>query len=349
MSFPKAIVKVIGADECPLYKVEDEFKLSNQSLLAPGGKPACLILVRDITQVMIKYECIETDSRYVFDCSGCSGLVRLELKKEPETDLLSRINQIPGDDIYAIASSLSHFSFFQIFDEKSINDLISVLRLNKYNKDEIILSKGEPGKNLYIIVSGRVEVLAGENIRIAVLGKGEIFGEMSLLSGEPVGATVKAMTPVSLLYLNGQYFKEILYKSPSIQIYITRMLARRIADTNIVRSREFASSITGNLSEIPPSELFQTLHFNQKTGVLILQMSEGLAAASFREGKLIRAKYKDKEDKEAFFEILKAKEGRFKFNNGLPAEETRTQEIGNFMKLLIQGSRNEDAPGHIDT
>jgi len=338
MSFPKAIVKIIGADECPLYKVEDEFHLSAQSLLSPEGKPACLILVRDITQVMVKYECVETDTRYVFDCSGCTGLVRLEFKKEPETDL-KKVNKTLGDEIYAIASSLSNFSFFQIFDEKSINDLISVLRLKKYNQDEIILSKGEPGKNLYIIASGRVEVLAGENIRIAVLGKGEIFGEMSLLSGDPVGATVKAMTPVSILYLNGQYFKEILYKSSTIQIYITRMLARRIADTNIIRSREFASSITGNLSEIPPSELFQTLHFNQKTGVLILQMQDGLAVASFREGKLIRAKFKEKEDQEAFFEILKAKEGRFKFNNGLPAEEIRTEEIGNFMKLLIKGSR----------
>jgi len=341
MSFPKAIVKIIGADECPLYKVEDEFKLSEQSLLSPDGKPACLILLRDITQVMIKYESIESDSRYVFDCSGCSGLVRLEFKKEPESDLLNRINKKLGEDISAIAKSLSNMSFFQIFDEKSIDDLISVLKLKKYNQDEIVISKGEPGKNLYIIASGKVEVLAGDNIRMAVLGKGEVFGEMSLLSGDPVGATIKALTPLTVLYLNGQYFKEILYKSPSIQIYITRMLARRIADTNIIRSREFASSITGNLSEIPPSELFQTLHFNQKTGVLILQFSDGLAAASFREGKLIRAKYKEKEDKEAFFEILKKKEGRFKFNNDLPPEETRTEEIGNFMKLLIQGTREQ--------
>lgn len=340
MSTPKALVKIIGEDSCPFYKVDDEFNLSGQSLLSPDGKPACLILIRDITQVLTKYESIKQDSRYVFDCSGCSGLVRLEFKKEPE--LSKTINEkmkAGSSEVSAIANSLSNFSFFQIFDEKSINDLISVLKLKKVNPDDVIISKGEPGKNLYIIASGRVEVLAGDNVRIAILGKGEVFGEMSLLSGEPVGATIKALTPVTILYLNGQFFKEILYKSPSIQIYITRMLARRIADTNIIRSREFASGITGNLSEIPPSEVFQTLHFNQKTGVLMLQLPEGLAVASFREGKLIRAKYKEKEDQEAFFEILKSKEGRFKFNNNLPPEETRTEEIGNFMKLLIKGAR----------
>lgn len=342
MNSSRAIVKIIGSDQCPLYKVGDEFKLSSNSILSPYSKPACIILVQDITNVMIKYECIDSDSRYVFDCSGCSqGLVRLEFKKERLKNICEDTCK-SDEDICAIANSLSNYSFFQIFDEESIKDLISVLRLKKYAVGEIVIAKGDPGKNLYIIAGGKVEVLAGDGIRIAVLGRGEVFGEMSLISGEPVGATIKAITPLTILYLNGQYFKEILQRSPSIQIYITRMLARRIAETNIIRSREFASGITGNLTEIPPSELFQTLHFNQKTGVLILQLSKGLAAASFREGKLIRAKYKEKDDKEAFFAILKEKEGRFKFNPELPPEETRDEEIGNFMKLLIEGTRKED-------
>ncbi|MFW6372827.1 MAG: DUF4388 domain-containing protein, partial [Thermodesulfobacteriota bacterium] len=205
-----------------------------------------------------------------------------------------------------------------------------------------VIEKGDSGKNLYIIVSGRVEVLGENDIRIARLGKGEIFGEMSLISGDPVIATVKAVEPLTVLYLNGKYFGEMMQKSQSIQIYMTRLLARRIASANISRSREIAAGLTGNLSEIPPNELLQTLHQNQKTGMLLMKMSDGLAAVSFREGKLIRAKYGDKEDEAAFFEILKAREGRFKFNPELPPEETRIREIGNFLKLLMEGARRMD-------
>ncbi|MEZ4527619.1 MAG: cyclic nucleotide-binding domain-containing protein [Desulfobacterales bacterium] len=338
MGFPKVFIRVIGTDECPLYKVGDEFKLSGQSLLSPYGKAACLILVRDITEVLIKYECVEHDSRYVFDCSGCTGIARLEYNKEAEA-CGWKGDERDRDEVYAIASSLSNYSFFQTFDEEGIRHLISMLKTIRFSVGDIILRKGEPGKNLYIIASGKVEVLADDGIRIAVLGKGEVFGEMSLLSGDPVNATVRAISPLTLLYLNGKYFREILSRSSSIQIFITRMLARRIANANVIRSREFASGITGNLSEIPPSEVFQTLHLNQKTGVLILKLPGGLAAATFREGELIRAKYGEKEDKEAFLEILGAREGRFKFNPELPPEENRQHPIGNFMKLLMEGSK----------
>jgi len=340
MGFPKVFIRVIGTDECPLYKVGDEFKLSGQSLLSPYGKAACLILVRDITEVLIKYECVENDSRYVFDCSGCTGIARLEYNKETD-GAVWKSDEKDKDEVYAIASSLSNYSFFQTFDEEGIRHLISMLKTVVIPAGDIILRKGEPGKNLYIIASGKVEVLTDDGIRIAVLGRGEVFGEMSLLSGDPVNATVRAITPLTVLYLNGKYFREILNRSSSIQIFITRMLARRIANANVIRSREFASGITGNLSEIPPSEVFQTLHINQKTGVLILKLPGGLAVATFRQGELIRAKYGEKEDKEAFLEILKAREGRFKFNPELPPEENRQHPIGNFMRLLMEGSKND--------
>ena len=187
-----------------------------------------------------------------------------------------------------------------------------------------------------------MEVLADDGVRIAILGKGEVFGEMSLIREQPRTATVRATDPLTLLHIKGNYFRDLLQDSPSVQIYLTRLLARRIANTNLIRFREFASAITGSLSEISPSELFQTLHINHKTGVLIMKLPGGLAAASFKDGELIRAKYKDKEDKEAFFEILKKREGRFKFNHELPPEETRSTGIGNFMKLLMEGIRNAE-------
>ncbi len=342
----KSVIRIIGTDACPLYDMGDEFRLSGTSLHLPYGKAACLILIKDLTNLLLKYDTSDAESRYVFQCSGCSGMIRLEYRHQEQ-------GQLPLDDgerekLNILARSLSDYTFFQTFDEAGVRHLLSKMKKQQYQAGEIVIRKGDPGQDLFIIVSGRVEIFTEGDVRVAILGKGEVFGEMSLLSGEPVVATVRAIEPLQVFCLNGDVFQEMLHQFPSVQIYLTRLLARRITLANIVRSREIASGLTGNLSEIPPSELFQILHLNQKTGVLVLKLPGGLAAASFRDGSLIRVKYNERVDQDAFFEILKAREGRFKFNPELPPEETRQEEIGNFMKLLLEGARMADEAGEGD-
>jgi len=125
-------------------------------------------------------------------------------------------------------------------------------------------------------------------------------------------------------------------------MYFARLLAQRLAKTNVERLEEFASGMTGKLAENPPSELFQTLNLNHKTGLLTLTLSRGTAELSFREGALIRADYDEREGKDAFFEVLREKEGRFKFTPGLSPQEMKAPEMGDFMWLLMEGVRRID-------
>ena len=137
------------------------------------------------------------------------------------------------------------------------------------------MCKGEPGKNLYIILSGLVNVVDDDGISITKLRNGEVFGEMSLISGDPVGATIKVVEPTTVLYIRGQDFLKVLNRFPSLQMYFARLLSRRLARSNVMISKEFSSGMTGTLSQMPPVELFQTLNYNQKTGVLKLNLSKG--------------------------------------------------------------------------
>jgi hypothetical protein len=125
-------------------------------------------------------------------------------------------------------------------------------------------------------------------------------------------------------------------------MYFARLLARRLAKTNVVRTEDLSSGMSGKLSDMPPSELFQTLNVNQKTGMLTLQLPKGSADLSFREGSLISVKYNDAESEEAFYEILKEREGRFKFTPGLSEEQMQAAELGDFMWLLMEGIRRMD-------
>lgn len=337
MSLPEALVTVLGWDECPLYEVEDEFKISGLALNTPYGKSACMILANDIMELPIKYGNMDSDRRYIFDCSGCSGMVRLQYRKEITAEDIAVEGK--SNEVDIVVNVLNKLPLFQSLEESNLRKVVSFLKLNKFEAGEQVIKKGDPGKNLFIIVSGRVEILNDDGLQIAKLGSGEVFGEMSILSGDPVIATVQVLEPTRVLYLDGDHFRKILNEFPSLQMYLACLLARRLADTNILMSEEFSSGMTGRLSEMPPTGLLQTLNLNQKTGILRMELSQGKANINFRDGEVIRAQYHKMKDKDAFFQIIQEKHGRFKFVPGLPEQEMNLPGLDDFMSLLMEGVR----------
>lgn len=352
-----SVFTIIEEKDCPYYQEGDAFKMTGNAILLeykkekefittaaikmPFEQPSCRKLIGDLTNILIKYESMNKVPACVINCSGCTGSITLEYKNITIKKQVKK-TETSQSNIGAIANLLSKFSIFQSIDEHNLKDLIPFLKLRKFGPSDLIIKKGDKGKNLFIIASGRVEVLNEDGISMSVLEKGEVFGEMSLISGNPVAATIKVLSPATVLSIRGEDFLKVLNKSSSLQMYFTRLLTRRLAESNIFMSEELASGMSGQLSEIPPPELFQSLNVNQKTGLLNLSLSRGEAKLSFMDGNLISAEYDDIKGKEAFFEVLKEKKGRFKFIPGLPSDEMKAPVLGYFMGLLIDGLRRID-------
>ncbi len=356
MGFPEISFRVCETRHCPLYRFGDCFAISgiaihlenrtDQSFInttvihLPPGREVCKILSGDLTRIIISYERSDKIPDCMITCSGCTGSLKLEhLQEQAEEDEpAGQSNQIGS-----IIHMLSNFSFFRNIDEKNLNEVVRFFSLLEFDRNEIIIRKGEPGGNFYIVVSGRVEILNDTGISIASLGRGEVFGEMSLICEERTGATVQASEAARILSIDHRHFRKILQKYPGVQLYFTRLLARRLASSNRIRSEEYASGIIGKLEEIPPEALFQTLHINNKTGILtITGLPNSTARFSIRHGALIKASYGGKKGEEAFYEVLRSKKGRFRFTPGLPPEDFEIPEIGYFMKLLMEGLQRID-------
>ncbi len=349
MSTLEAFFLVIEARNCPYYKKDDEFTFSSNALYVPSGKPTCTILVDDIRKMFRHQEnAFEDDeASRMLSCSGCTGHIRLAWEKGTEYIFE---NEDPHENAKDnIARLLSNFSFFKKLKRHELKYLVPFIRHKMYAEGETIIRKGEAGRNLYVILSGMVEVLGNNDVNIAFLGRGEILGEMSLISGEAAGATIKAVEPTKVIYLNSHNFRRLLRKFPSLQMYFAGLLSKRLAKTNIARSDELESGMSGNLSEMPPSELLQTFNMNRKTGVLSFKLPHNTAAITFKNGEPIRASFGELEDKEAFWAILKEKSGRFKFVPGLPPEEETSSEIGQFMWLLMEGLSRMDEEAYCQT
>ena len=356
MGFPKIDFRVCETRHCPLFRYGVIFHISGIAVYmesngdnsfinttvvhTPAGRGNCKILNGDLSRIIIEYERADQIPDCMISCSGCTGSIRLEhfraagLEDEAEGD---------GNQIGKIMHLLSNFAFFRNIDQNNLNSVIKYFKLKEFDKNQVILRKGDPGGFFYVVVSGQVEIINDAGIPISTLRQGEVFGEMSLICEENVGATVQTSAETQLLYIEHQHFRTILQKYPTLQTYFTRLLARRLTDSNKIRSDDYASGMIGKLEEIPPEALFQTLNVNNKTGILtITQLQKGTARFSMRQGALIKATYAGSKGEAAFYEVLREKEGRFKFTPGLPPEDFDIPEIGYFMKLLMQGLQRID-------
>lgn len=354
MGSTEITIRVVEETNCPFYKAEDELKLSGNALSIkldseqtfisttivrfPNDRTTCRVLIGDLTNVLVQYKNIDKIPPVEIECSGCSGRIRVQMGDKNRfasksiTDAASERNDL-------IASLLSNFSIFESVDEFNIREIVPLLKLKRYPKGSIVLRKGAPAKNFYILLSGAVEVLDDSGICLSRLSKSEVFGEMGLISGDPVGATVKVVQPASIVAIGGAEFKNIVNKFPSVQMYLARLLTQRLAASNVKRTEVNTSGMSGDLSQMSAVELLQTLEMAQKSGMLTLTLPKGPAHLLIKNGNLIGADYCQKAGKDAVFEILQEREGRFAFSHDFPEDQLTAPKLGSLMEFLLDASR----------
>src|SRR5688572_1623970 len=100
---------------------------------------------------------------------------------------------------------------------------------------DYVFREGELGTEMFILQEGQVEILKtldGVDEQLAVLEKGDFFGEMSLLEDLPRTATARAVTPCKLIRIDGATFDQMLRNKPEIAVRIMRKLSRRLRQTD---------------------------------------------------------------------------------------------------------------------
>ncbi|TKB24884.1 DUF4388 domain-containing protein [Desulfopila sp. IMCC35006] len=348
-----SVIFTIGKENnCPLYRVDERLFLSDKTLSCPKGKEMCLILVRDLTELLFKFlqEQPFDVKRYagkVFNCSGCTGLIKFTLL-QPEATTDGRDDCGGADAVARIHSSLLkaygnvvNRSLLQVLPPDQLESVLGLFQEIELSEGTTLIRKGEKNHNLYIVVEGELLVESG-GVQLALLGQGEICGEMSYLGADVAVSTVKAKKKARVLAIAGDLFGSLLGSNGEIQSFMAQLLAGRLRQTNAARARDFESCMSGRIDEIVPAELFQIFHMHQKTGVLVLDLPDGRAKVSFREGCIINAGYGEMVNEEAIFKILAEKKGFYRFTTGLTPKEMKAAEIGDFMMLLMEGVKRVD-------
>jgi NTE family protein len=169
-------------------------------------------------------------------------------------------------------------ALFRNLQPHEAENILARLQPVKYESGAHILERGVWHGQLYVIASGLVSVLlqeeAGEAARIARLGPGECFGEMSLITGEPPSATVRAEQDTTLWALPQTDFLTLIGSCPTLLQNINAILSLRLVRTNRqILSNYAAERVWLTLVDNPGASLEQSL---------TLHIADALASCSHK-------------------------------------------------------------------
>jgi hypothetical protein len=106
---------------------------------------------------------------------------------------------------------------FKGLSRRQVRRVILAGLMETFAEDEAVFRKGDPGDSMYAVVSGEVKVVDGAEEKetvIAVMGRGEVFGEMGMIRSRPRTATVVATKESELLKVNQRMLKRLHWLFP---------------------------------------------------------------------------------------------------------------------------------------
>ena len=177
------------------------------------------------------------------------------------------------DQLYEI---LIKIPLFKSIDSEAARLAIDILKTKHFKPEDVIIRQGEWQGELHIVKAGLVSVTVtdaeGRSVEAAQLGKGECFGEMSLLTGQPPSATVTAREETDTWVICQHDLMTLLGASPALMQNISHILSKRL-------SRMDARYRAGKLAE---TVVLYDLHSSTVGNLLCLNIAVSLARQTRR-------------------------------------------------------------------
>ena len=126
---------------------------------------------------------------------------------------------------------LSQIPIFKGLDPADLQRITQAAESVKYSSGHTIVEIGDPGKSLFLIIDGDVQVIypsRSSDFELARLGPGDFFGEMALLNDKPRSATVRARSEVTALKLEKEAFRQAVQDAPNVALKVLEVLSIRI-------------------------------------------------------------------------------------------------------------------------
>jgi CRP-like cAMP-binding protein len=119
---------------------------------------------------------------------------------------------------------------------EDVRRLVAVAQRRTYRRGQVVFHDEDAGDALHLVVDGhfavRVTLPTGESVLLAIIGPGDAFGELALVSGSSRGATVQAFSDGETLALHRDAFEALRRARPQVDRSLAEILAERLRRVN---------------------------------------------------------------------------------------------------------------------
>lgn len=135
-------------------------------------------------------------------------------------------------DVNAIAEYLAFSPLFAPLSPKERLDLATRMHPKHFAKNEVVFHRDDPASHVYLIATGTVKISieeeSGQEVVIALIRGGDVFGELALFDDGQRSATVTALTETIAFTLASKDFSDVIENNPGAMRELLALLARRI-------------------------------------------------------------------------------------------------------------------------
>ena len=136
------------------------------------------------------------------------------------------VSDVVLHDALRICEFLRAVDLFRALTPTQLTDVAEKMKKRKYEAGETIIREGESGEEFFLISDGEVDVVRADH-EVARLGRGDFFGEVALISGEPRNATVLATQPLDTFVLGKTDFQSAIESSAPFRDQLYRVYFSR--------------------------------------------------------------------------------------------------------------------------
>ena len=153
----------------------------------------------------------------------------------------------------SILGLLKGVELFSELNEEQLKMLANLVVAQNFVRDETVVLEGDDSvQALYLIASGSVQVymtgVDGRETILSFLERGDFFGEMSLIDGEPRSASVRTVTDAQLLIIHRESFLTLIRQSPEIAMGLLSEMSKRLRKANRQIGSLSTMSVSGRVA-----------------------------------------------------------------------------------------------------
>jgi len=142
---------------------------------------------------------------------------------------------------------------FSGVDEDSAAVLEDSMAASSLKRGDVLFNEGDSGSQLYVVIDGKIKLgrssADGRENLLAILGPGQMFGELSFFDPGPRSATATAVTDVDLKSLGHDALSPVLASHPDVALALLHQLAGRLRRTNEVVGDLVFSDVPGRVAK----------------------------------------------------------------------------------------------------